>query len=426
MDIPRRSNHTVIILGAGITGVTVARLLQQSGISDFVILEALEEAGGLCRSKVIDGHVLDTGGGHFLCTRHSEVYDFIFSHLPESEFNKFDRVSKIKLGDNRIDYPIEYNLWQLPLEDQVDYLVSCLSAGEISLSREPESFERWIRWKLGGKIADDYLLPYNRKIWGVEPNQLDTDWLHKIPAFNVRELVKSVILGKANKKFMPSHQIFYYPKKGGFQRIFDAIAEPVKHRIHYGEAVVKLEKTADNWTVNDAFNAPTVISTIPWHHVDRAMGGVPELSNSFDNIHYSALVVSLHEMAYSHPDHWCYIPDIDVPHHREFYIRNFAPHSKANGIYRETNLKRWSGEKPSIYFQVNDYAYPIPTKGHAESSDRINDHFSHLGLYGVGRWGQHRYYNSDVCIFEAMKLVRRLLDSNRLVPDPVKGSGRQH
>ena len=113
----------VVIVGAGITGVTVARLLQQRGLDDFVILEAEPEPGGLCRSRLVGDHVLDLSGGHFLCSKYPEVYDFIFSHLPESEFGSFQRVSKVRLGEDVIDYPIEYNIWQLPREKQVEYLI---------------------------------------------------------------------------------------------------------------------------------------------------------------------------------------------------------------------------------------------------------------------------------------------------------------
>ena len=83
--------YNYIIIGAGITGVTAARQLPQSGVERILVLEAGPEIGGLCRTKNIRGHVsLDVGGGHFLCTKHPEVYDFIFEHLAKSEFNHFD------------------------------------------------------------------------------------------------------------------------------------------------------------------------------------------------------------------------------------------------------------------------------------------------------------------------------------------------
>jgi protoporphyrinogen oxidase len=102
--------YDYLIIGGGLTGVSTGRLLQQKGINNFIILEAESEAGGLCRTKMIGDHVLDIGGGHFLCSKYPEVYDFIFSHLPSSEFNIFPRVSKIILDKNIIDYPVESNL----------------------------------------------------------------------------------------------------------------------------------------------------------------------------------------------------------------------------------------------------------------------------------------------------------------------------
>lgn len=54
-----------LILGAGAAGLTFANRLLQNGEMDFLILEKEAEAGGLCRSKCIDGYPLDIGGGAF-------------------------------------------------------------------------------------------------------------------------------------------------------------------------------------------------------------------------------------------------------------------------------------------------------------------------------------------------------------------------
>ena len=69
--------YNYLIIGAGMSGISFARLLQLSGEHNFIVLEAEDEPGGLCRTKQINGHFLDIGGGHFLCTRYPEVYDLI-------------------------------------------------------------------------------------------------------------------------------------------------------------------------------------------------------------------------------------------------------------------------------------------------------------------------------------------------------------
>ena len=43
------------ILGAGPSGLTFAHQVLRSGNSSFVVLEKEAEAGGLCRSEMVDG-----------------------------------------------------------------------------------------------------------------------------------------------------------------------------------------------------------------------------------------------------------------------------------------------------------------------------------------------------------------------------------
>jgi protoporphyrinogen oxidase len=397
-----------LIIGAGITGCTVARLLQMQGEHDVILLEANDEAGGLSRTKQIGPHVLDTGGGHFLCTRYQEVYDFIFAHLPESEFNRFERVSKVELDGEIIDYPVEFNLWQLSEQRGKAYIESCFQAGEITGHPQPTDFEEWIRWKLGDKIADGYMLPYNRKIWGVEPGEMDIDWLSKLPRVDTEAIRKSWENRHSDRARMPSHEYFYYPREGGFQRIFDAISAPVRDKIWLSKSVGRLEHHGEYWRINDEVDTEVVINTAPWPAIHNAIVNHPDLDRSISRIQTSALVVSLYEEPYEHDWHWLYISSDALPHHREFFIHNFAPHSAHNGLYRETNLKRWSHQTGEIFSWVNDAAYPIPVRGHAAAIRNILDTYAEKKLYGLGRWGQHSYFNSDVCIREAMLFVKRL------------------
>lgn len=406
-----------LIIGGGITGITVARLLQQRTNLEVLVLEAGSEAGGLCRTKEINGHYLDIGGGHFLCTKYQQVYDFIFSHIPESEFNYFPRVSKIQLEGEIIDYPVESNLWQLPIEKQADYLMSAMLAGEANNKEEPTNYSEWIRWKLGDRIAEFYMLPYNEKIWGVRSDEMDIDWLHKIPRVKTREILISCLERFSDTNKFPSHAGFYYPKNGGFQLIFDAIYNHVADRVVLNQPVVSLEKTSKGWLINEQYEAKVVINTAPWPKLYSALLVPEELEDAFANLRFNSIVVSLWEEKYHHDWHWCYIPDSEIRHHREFYINNFAPHSKQNGLYTETNHIRWNTQSGShgftsspVYEHINDVAYPVPTLGHTKAIKSILDYYEKDGLFGVGRWGQWQYFNSDVCMWEAMKFVDGLLD----------------
>ena len=186
-----------LILGAGPAGLTVANRLKQIGEGNFLVLEKETEAGGLCRSIDVDGFPFDVGGGHFLDVRRPNVNKFLFSFMPEEEWNKYDRNSCIMVNNNIINYPIEANIWQMQIEDQVEYLKSIAVAGCNLGIKMPEDFVDWIYWKLGQKIAKDYMIPYNQKMFCKALNELGTYWLEKLPNVSFEETLLSCLTKKA-------------------------------------------------------------------------------------------------------------------------------------------------------------------------------------------------------------------------------------
>ena len=410
--------YEYIVIGAGITGLTLCKKIREAGISDVLVLEADNRVGGLCKTEEIEGHQLDIGGGHFFHTKHPEIFEYVFSHLSKSEFHYYERVSKIELEGTTIDYPVESNVWQLPIEQQIKYLISIIRNGESQKKPEHQNYEEWVRWKLGDAICDNYMIPYNEKLWGVKLNQMDCDWLYKIPQVNVEEVMKYTLEKKADVSKFPAHIHFYYPIKGGFQKIVDVLAEDEKEYIHLNTRVVDLKYRDERWIVNNEFETKYVVNTVPWNSLYRALGEPTELSDDFAKIQYNRLMISLYEKPYNHNWHWRYIPDIQKTYHREFYIHNFAVDSKENGVYLESNLDRYQNRLSEydgklIYEVETDAAYPIPVIGHKNAIKHILEYYEPKGLYGVGRWGQHQYQNADVAMYEALNFVEKQICNNR-------------
>lgn len=404
--------YEYIIIGAGVTGLTICKKLREAGISNILVLEAENRVGGLCKTEKIDGHQLDIGGGHFFHTKYPEVFEYVFSHIRKSEFNYYKRVSKIALEGITIDYPIESNIWQFPIEQQIKYLISVVRNGEAQNKPEPENYEEWIRWKLGDLICDNYMIPYNEKLWGVKINQMDCDWLYKIPQVNVEEILKYSLERHADNNKFPAHIYFYYPAEGGFQRIVDALSEDEKRYVQLNTKVISLENRDNHWIVNKEFETKYVVNTAPWRNLYGALGEPVELSNYFEKIQYNRLMISLYEKPYDHNWHWRYIPDIQKTYHREFYVHNFAADSKENGVYLESNLERYRNyplkyDGKLLYELETDAAYPVPVIGHENAINNILKYYKLKGLFGVGRWGQHQYQNADVSMYEAMKFVEK-------------------
>ncbi len=404
-----------IILGAGISGLSFGRLLQiYAPEKTFIILEKEPTVGGLCRSIEINGNHFDTGGGHFLYSKHEKVYDFIFSHIPKSEFNKFNRVTKIKLGDNLIDYPIEENLWQLPEEEQIKYVNSIINSLEDS---HGEGFQEWIYKNLGKEISESYLIPYNKKMWGVNLDDLSTDWLYKIPKVDLKEILKSIILRKSNKENVPSHDYFYYPKEGGFGKIADSIYQEVKEHVRLNEPLLYLYNKNGKFIINGNYESEKIINTIPWEPLLNSIEGIPsrDIVDLVLSLKNTSLVVSfeknlkLPSLANSRIANWTYIPDLKQAHHREYNVSTYAVKNKDRYICKETNLNRFIAKSNlNETGFINRHAYPIPLKGKNEAMQQILAYFEERNIYGLGRWGTHQHHNSDVCILQSMELFTKL------------------
>ena len=99
----------------------------------------------------------------------------------------------------------------MKLENQVEYLKSIAVAGCNLKEEMPQEFVSWIYWKLGDKIAENYMIPYNQKMFGEDLNQLGTYWLEKLPNVSFEETLLSCLTKKAYGE-QPGHAKFFYPK----------------------------------------------------------------------------------------------------------------------------------------------------------------------------------------------------------------------
>ena len=397
-----------LILGAGPAGLTVANKLKESGITDFVVLEREETAGGLCRSVEVDGSAFDIGGGHFLDVRRPAVNDFLFKFMPEEEWDKYNRDSRIVVNGNIVNHPIEANIWQMKIEDQVEYLKSIAVAGCNVGKPMPEAFVDWIYWKLGSKVAEDYMIPYNQKMFSKELNQLGTYWLEKLPNVSFEETLLSCLTKKAYGT-QPGHAQFYYPKKHGYGELWLRMADAIKNNVEYSKTVKKIDFTNKivRTTDGEKYQADVIITTIPWMEFDEITGMPEDIKSSIHELKFSSIQTEYFPEDLNTQCQWIYYPDPKLSYHRILVRHNFCPNSR--GYWTETNSERISMEEPNNNFKyMNQYAYPLNTVKKPEIMKKLLLWSKEQSVIGLGRWGEHQHYNSDVTVDLAMKLAQEL------------------
>ena len=142
------------------------------------------------------------------------------------------------------------------------------------------------------------------------------------------------------------------------------------------------------------------------------MRGMPEqLKSSIKELKHSSIQTEYFPHNLDTPCQWIYYPDMNLSYHRILVRHNFCPNSR--GYWTETNSERIGMEKTNGNSRyMNQYAYPLNTIKKPEIMKKLLSWSRAQGVIGLGRWGEHQHYNSDVAVELAMKLADTINKGN--------------
>lgn len=403
--------YKYVILGGGPAGLSLACRLLACGEKSVILIEKEYEAGGLCRSAIVDDSAFDIGGGHFLDVRRPDVLEFLFSYMPLKEWNIFTRDSRININGYEISHPIEANIWQFPEEIQKQYIESVKAAGCNTGKTIPSKFVDWITWKLGDKIANDYMLPYNMKMFSNDLDDLGIYWLDKLPDVSYEDIINSINEHKAYAK-QPGHAEFYYPKEGGYGELWNRMATSISDHIEYNVSAVRMNLYNKSVELDDGRNisGEYIINTIPWNCFDVIEGLSDEAFRGIKKLKSSAIETRYVPETLETDAQWIYEPESKIPYHRILVRSNFCTQSR--GYWLETRKERVSMYKGTEYENnmsfINEYAYPLNTVDKPEIMSRLIQECESHKVIGLGRWGEHSHFNSDLVVKKALSLAEKI------------------
>jgi len=216
----------VAVLGAGPAGLACAWELASRG-ARVVVLEATERVGGLAATTEREGFRFDQGGHRFL-TRWPELLERVTKLLGE-ELLLVDRHSVVVSGGRRFGYPLELTdlLRQVPLRRGLHYVASWAAERVRRPERDETSFEGWMVRRFGPALYAEFFAPYSRKLWGIEPSRLSSEWApQRIGSFDLGFALMD-LFGLARARPRTVARRFQYPRLGMGQ-LFDAIAREIE------------------------------------------------------------------------------------------------------------------------------------------------------------------------------------------------------
>lgn len=432
------------ILGAGVSGLALARTLIEKGVpaDDLHLFEAGPVAGGLCRSKTVDGFTYDVTGGHILFSKDKAAMQWMKDVAGgDDAFVQRDRHTKIRFEDRWVHYPFENGIGDLPDQANFDCLKGYVEAWEKRRndgSSAPADFASWIQWRFGEGISRHFMGPYNEKIWKRPLEEITSGWVAgRVPDAPIDDVLRAAI-GIRTEGY--THQsIFYYPKQGGFQAITDGMASTLTDRIRLNTRVSHVVRHGEGWRV-DGEDFDRIVNTIPMNEVPGIVEGIPEdvaaCMRGLAHNDMTCFLIALDRA--EHPDlSWVYLPQHEQgPVNRVTYMSNYSPGNAPEGKTSFLCEVTSPGGQPFPGKELEDevvagmahagllskdeilfvdrtdtrYAYIVYDHDLEERRRRSIEWCEQNGIHPLGRFGHYDYFNSDQCVIAARALADTLAE----------------
>ena len=176
--------YDIVIIGAGPTGLGAAQrfyeLKNQFSNMKIVILEQNGKPGGLASSERDDRGFLWDMGGHVVFS-HYEYFDAIMDRVVKNWNTKQRAAYTFMKGSDDmrrfIPYPVQNNIeWMDKLHQN-----RCLSGLEQVVAKpakaKPCNFDDWLLANFGTGLCNLFMRKYNKKIWTLDPSEMNSVWI---------------------------------------------------------------------------------------------------------------------------------------------------------------------------------------------------------------------------------------------------------
>jgi len=207
----------VVIIGAGPAGLSAALDATEAG-HRCTVVEASGAVGGMAGSFEFAGQRVDYGS-HRLHFALGDRQRARFERLLGDDLQIRPRNGRIRLRDRWIGFPLR--TWDLLTHVPPSFglrVAADIVTGPLRRTPGP-SFDTEVRARLGPTVADEFYGPYARKLYGVEPVELDAELARRrVSVSGVADVLRRVV-----RAARPAGRQFLYPRHG-YGQLSEAMA----------------------------------------------------------------------------------------------------------------------------------------------------------------------------------------------------------
>lgn len=406
-------NDRVIILGAGISGLSASYYMRKAGIPNIVV-EKENTYGGLCDSFEIQGFTFDTFA-HISFDNEETAYNILegntahWIHKPEA--TNYSQGLWIR-------NPAQNNLIYLPVKERIKIIKEFISRVP---NKSIENYGDWLRSMYGDYFAEKFPYRYTRKYWTVEPEKLESKWVEgRMYIPTLEEILQGAM--ETDTRAIHYSKEARYPKYGGFKAFLNFLVQDADIRYCMNILEINAKQKWIKFKNGEEWKYDKLISTIPLTELCKKVKDIPmDILEASDKLDYtSGVMVSLGlSKPHTAPTLWFYIydedilparvyaPDIKSPNNvpegcsalqAEIYFSKYKnlpddlEQIKRDVIHQLLKLKLFKEEDIVVSdVRMKQYANVMFTPSIYQARDVIHQYLNSVGIEYAGRWGEWDY-----------------------------------
>lgn len=381
-----------LIVGAGFTGLALAAKLD-----DYLIVS--QNVGGLIRSFEQDGYSFDIGG-HVYTTN-------------DPDLNEIMNLAGAVKHENRQAFFIssENGEWiPYPVQESIDKLGIKFAPEQID---DPKSFADFIIKTFGAEFYNEFMRPFNRRVWSTDPADMDFDWISgrvQLPSEKKKNWGPNASFSYARGIDIVNTLMLDVDENNMLVGTLDFVDIECKRAFFTDQNHSQFEVEYDNLYCTTPYFVQSLMRN---RVISIGVGLNHRLPMNFHWV-YAPFTSPVHRVTLiSRYEEWnapagCDSLLLEVPfdpYHgksidnvRKLLRSNISQYDKAQDTI---DLLKSAGF-PSIGVDdiatlwVNDsVGYPVPTIGSRKFVADKKLNLLHHDIFLVGRWGEHLYANLD-------------------------------
>jgi len=365
-NIKERMFFENIIVGAGLAGSTIARLLADKG-EDILIIDKRSHIAGNTYDFLDENEILvQKYGPHIFHTNNEEVWAFLSRF---TEWNNYTHRVLACVDGKKVSVPINQDTINILYSKSYDTeeLIEFYNNQKIDIAEIKNSRDVIVS-QVGEDIYEKIFKNYTKKQWGVYPDELEPEVIARVP----------VRTNNDSRYFTDRYQGM--PQEGYTQMIQNMLDHPK----------IKILLNTDFLEIQNELKFEKLIFT----------GCIDEFFKfKFGKLPYRCLNFKFET--------------VDKEFYQEAAVVNYP---NDYDFTRITEFKHWTYQKRPNTTIVKEYSsaegdpyYPVPQKENYKLYEKYKKEAESLEkIYFAGRLGCYKYFNMDKVVEESMKLFHTL------------------